>query len=608
MKLRLSLLLVVSALAAGTLSHPAWAADTPPQGQAAQAGPATAINKEGQQLRTLVDAYYHANVALNPLSAPDMGVYTYDDRFGDYLSDDWIAKSKALETEYLNKVMQIDRNALSADDRITYDMFRYDRQTALRGFNFPFWQLPLNHFDSKALTFADQGTGQGAFPFATVKDYEDFLKRMDGFAAWSDAAIARMKQGAAHGVALPAPLAKILEQQLRGYVVARPEDSSFWKPVANMPDSFSPADRERLTAAYRDKIQNTVLPAYRHMADFLKRDYKARKTLGYTSLPNGKAWYQYVADLNTTTTLPVDQIHEIGKREVERILLQMNQVRTEVGFRGDLPTFWKYLQGDPKFFWNDPKQQIADYVAFRDRIYPQLPRFFNLMPKAPYEVRPVPKETEDTAGVAYYNPGSPDGSRPGVFYVNTKPGQQLPKWSMETLAIHEAAPGHHFQISLKQEQKNEPEYRKFASYNAFEEGWAVYCESIGREMGMEKDPLQYFGKLNEEMLRAMRLVVDTGLHAKGWSIRQAEQYMHQNSALGAGDIHSEVRRYLAIPGQALSYKVGQLTFTRLRAESQKALGDKFDVRAFHDQVLGTGSLPMAVTETKIHDWIASQQH
>jgi uncharacterized protein (DUF885 family) len=504
-------------------------------------------------------------------------------------------------------VKSIDRASLSADDQITYDMFRYDREIALRGFDFPFWYLPLNHFDSRASTLADQGSGEGSVSFTKVKDYEDFLKKMDGFAVWSKAAIARMREGQAHKVTLPKPLADILAQQLRGYVSANVEDSVFWKPIAAMPKDFSPADRERLTAAYRDKIVHVVDPAYLRMADFLKHDYKGRKTLGYGSLPNGQAWYQYESDRNTTSSLPVAQIHDMGKKEVARILSEMNQMRAQSGFRGDLKSFWKYLQSDPKFFWTDPKQEIADYQAFRDTIYPRLPQFFNLMPKSQYEVRPVPKEIEDTAGVGYYNPGTPDGSRPGIFYVNTKPGQQLPKWSMQTLAIHEAAPGHHFQISLKQEQQNEPEYRKFASYNAFEEGWAVYCESIGRELGMEKDPLQYFGKLNEEMLRAMRLVVDTGLHDQGWSIRQAERYMHDNSALGTGDIRSEVRRYLAIPGQALSYKVGQMTISKLRADSQRALGDKFDIRAFHDQVLSTGSLPLAVLQTKVQTWITGSQ-
>lgn len=601
MKLRLALLLVASAFVSTGIAQSSFAADLSSSAPASQA-----VNQAGQQLRSLVDAYYQANLALNPLSAPDMGVNRYNDQFGDYLSDSWLAQSKALEQDYLKQVKSIDRDALTPDDRITYDMFRYDREMAVRGFDFPFWLLPLNHFDSKASTFADQGSGQGSMTFATVKDYEDFLKKMDGFGEWSKQAIVRMREGSAHGVALSHPLTKTLEQQLRGYVAPKVEDSTFWKPIAAMPQDIPQADRERLTAAYRDKIATVVNPAYQNLADYLKHDYKPLKPLGYSGLPNGAAWYQYKSDLNTTTSLPVAKIHEMGRQEVARILREMNQMREASGYKGDLKSFWKYLQTDPKFFWTQPDQEIADYVAFRQRIYPVLPKYFNLMPKAPYEVRPVPKETEDTAGVAYYNPGTPDGSRPGIFYVNTKPGQQLPKWSLETLAMHEAAPGHHFQISLKQEQQNEPEYRKFASYNAFEEGWAVYCESIGRELGMEKDPLQYFGKLNEEMLRAMRLVVDTGLHSKGWSIQQAEHYMHANSALGKGDVHTEVLRYLAIPGQALSYKVGQMTITRLRAESQQALGDKFDVRSFHDQVLGTGSLPLDVLQTKIHQWVAAQ--
>lgn len=566
---------------------------------------ATQAGKADQALRKLVDGYFRENLALNPLNAPDMGVNTYNDRFGDYLSNDYLFRQKALETRYLEAIRKVDRSQLSADGQITYDVFLYDRQMALKGFDFPFWYLPLNHFYSKASTIAEQGSGEYGQPFATVRDYDNFLKKLDGFGRWADMAVQRMRQGQGEGVTLAAPLAKILEGQLRDYVPAKLEDSQFWKPVMHFPKNFSAADKARLTKAYRAKIQEVVNPAYLKLADFLKNEYQPRQTLGWQSLPNGAAWYQYLADLNTTTTLPAQQIHNIGKQEVARILGEMETVRQQVGFKGDLKAFWKYLQTDPKFFWTDPKQQVSDYVAFRDRVYPVLPKFFGLMPKAPYEVRAVPKESEDTAGVAYYNPGTPDGKRPGVFFVNTKPGQQLPKWSLETLAMHEAAPGHHFQIAIKQEQKGVPEYRKFRDYTAYEEGWAVYVESIGRELGMEKDPLQYFGKLNEEMLRAMRLVVDTGLHTQGWTIEQAEAYMLANSALGEGDVRSEVRRYLAIPGQALSYKVGQLTISRLRAESQQALGPRFDIRRFHDQVLGSGALPMSVLEAKVHNWVKS---
>ncbi len=558
-----------------------------------------------QQFRTTVDEYFNKNVALNPFTAPMLGIYSYNDQFGDYLSDDYLAAQKQLEQTYLDKVEQLDRAALPHDLQIAYDQFIYDRKMALRGFEFPTQYLPFNQFYSRANTFAELGTGTYAQPFKTVKDYEDFLKKSDGFAHWVDQSIQRMRQGMEHDVVLPQVLVNMVIPQLEGYVTTDSEKSGFWKPVSHMPESFSAEDRERLTDAYREKITKVINPAYTRLADFLKQEYKPRTTVAYGELPNGDAWYQYLADVNTTTTLSAEEIHEIGKKEVARILSEMEQAKQDYGFKGSLKEFFTYLKGD-QFYWKDPKQQVADYEAYKAQVDAVLPKYFHRMPKADYVIKPVPKATENSAGVGYYNEGTPDGSRPGMFFVNTGRDYQLPMWNKETLFLHEAAPGHHFQVSIKQELENAPKFQIYSDYTAYSEGWGVYAESLGRMMGLEKDPLQYFGKLNEEMLRAMRLVVDTGLHHYGWNLEQAEQYMRDNSALGDGDIHTEVRRYAAIAGQALSYKIGQLTITRLREGSQQALGDQFDIRYFHDEILDSGALPMTILEAKINNWTQEQ--
>jgi uncharacterized protein (DUF885 family) len=368
-------------------------------------------------------------------------------------------------------------------------------------------------------------------------------------------------------------------------------------------------NRERLTAAYRARIAGELLPAYRRLRDFVRDDYlpRCRETAGYSALPDGRAWYAFLVKASTTTDLPPDRIHEIGLEEVARIRADMELVKRQVGFEGDLPAFFRWLREDPRFYDTDPEALLAGYRDLQKKVSGLLPRLFDVFPKADYEVRPVEAFRARSMSGAQYVPGTPDGRRAGVFYVNTSDLKAQPRFGMETLSLHEASPGHHFQISIAQEVTGLPKFRRFGGYVAYQEGWALYAESIGKELGLFTDPLQWYGRLSDELLRAMRLVVDTGIHARGWSREQAIRYMLDTSSMAESDVVAEVERYIAVPGQALGYKVGQLAITELRREAERELGPRFDVKAFHRQVLVDGALPLDVLRTKIREWIAVEK-
>jgi uncharacterized protein (DUF885 family) len=376
-----------------------------------------------------------------------------------------------------------------------------------------------------------------------------------------------------------------------------------------MPESFPAADRERLTAAYRAAIVGEVLPAYRRLRDFVRDEYlpRCRDTAGYAALPDGRAWYAHRVKASTTTDLTPDQIHEIGLREVARIRSDMEAVKAQVGFQGDLAAFFKWLREDPRFYYASADDLLAGFRELQKKVNALLPREFDVFPRADYEVRAVEAFRAKSMAGGEYMPGTPDGKRPGVFYVNTYNLKAQPKYGMETLSLHEASPGHHFQISIAQEVTDLPKFRRFNGYVAYAEGWALYSESIGKELGMFTDPFQYYGRLSDELLRAMRLVVDTGIHAKGWTRDEAIRYMRETSSMAESDVVAEVERYIAVPAQALGYKVGQLAITELRHEAERALGPRFDVKAFHRQVLVDGALPLDVLRTKIREWVAAEK-
>ncbi|RBP82820.1 uncharacterized protein (DUF885 family) [Shewanella putrefaciens] len=562
-----------------------------------------------QRYLALVDAYFKDYLKLEPIYATFVGVNDYNADFGGDLTEDYLKARHDLNTHYLAQVRAIDPKQLPADLQLSYDLFVYDRDMALVDETFPSRFMPISQFYSTAITMVQLGSGESAQPFKTVQDYRNWEQRVDGFIKWVALAENRMNQGIESKVVLPRVLVERIIPQLDAMLTTDATQSIFYSPIQHFPESFSEQDKAELTARYQAMIAERIVPALTNLRDYFKQTYlpKSRATDGWSGLPNGKAWYQHLANSHTTTTMSVDEIHQIGLSEVARILSEMDKVREQVGFKGDLKAFFASLSSEPQYFYSDRQGLIDGYMVLKDKINHVLPNYFNVMPKADYVVKPVESFREQSAAGASYEAPAVDGSRPGVFYINTYNLKAQPKWGMTTLSLHEAAPGHHFQIAIKQELTGVPEFQRFSGYTAFEEGWALYAEYLGIEMGLFTDPYQYFGKLSDEMLRAMRLVVDTGLHSKGWSREQAIQYMKDNSPMAESDIVAEVERYMAIPGQALSYKVGQLKILALRARAEKALGDKFDLKAFHDQILTSGSLPMAVMENKIDRWIASKQ-
>ena len=582
-----------------------------PAGVLAAAAPAAVdrAQSESQKLHTIFDEYFEEYLQQNPILATSIGDPRYNDRFVVGISPAAIAAEEKLHREYLARLQTVDRAALPVADQLSFDIFKTGREREIEGFKFPDELIPLNQFYSTPNSFAQLGSGNGMQPFKTVQDYDNFLKRLDGFVAWTDQAIVNMKQGVQRGYTLPKVLAERTVPQLEAHIVAKPEESLYWGPITKMPADFSAADRERLTGAYRAAIETRVVPTYRKLRDYMRDEYlpKTRLSDGMEGLPNGKAWYAYNVKRVTTTDYTPEQIHQIGLDEVKRIHGEMDAVMKQVGFKGTRNEFFKHLNTDPQFFFDHREDLIAGYDAIRRRVNPQLPQLFETLPRADYEVRAVEPFREKSAAGGQYQAANEDGTRPGIFYANAYDLRARPKWAMEALSLHEANPGHHFQISIQREQQGLPKFRRFGGYTAFSEGWALYAESLGQALGMYTDPYQYFGALEAELWRAIRLVVDTGLHSKGWTREQVLEYMDANSSAAEARRVSETERYMAIPGQALAYKIGQLKISELRARAEKALGPKFDVRKFHTAVLMDGALPLDVLEAKVDRWIASQR-
>jgi uncharacterized protein (DUF885 family) len=533
----------------------------------------------------------------------------YNDRFEVAISPDWRARYERLQRDNFERIKAIEPDRLGPQDRISYEIFRSAREMDIEGLRFPNHLMPLNQFYSVPNTFVQLGSGSGMQPFKTVQDYDAFLKRVDGLVAWTDQAIVNMRAGAAKGYTLPRVLAERVLPQLQSQVVARPEDSTFWAPIRNMPQDFSAADRERLTAAYRSMIETKIFPTYRQLHDFVRDEYlpKCRETAGLGALPDGEAWYAYNLREITTTDYTPEQIHAKGLAEVERIRNEIRNLMKQVGFEGNLEEFFVFMKTDPRFFYSEPAAQLRDYVDIKNLVRQNLPRLFEIIPKSDYEVRAVEPFREKSASGGAYQAASEDGSRPGIFYVNTYDMKSRPKWAMDALSLHEGNPGHHFQGSIQREQRDLPKFRRFGGYTAYSEGWALYAESLGKPLGLYEDPYQYFGMLQGELWRAIRLVVDTGLHAKGWTRQQVLDYMSANSAAGEARSVSEAERYMAIPGQAVAYKIGQLKIHELREKAERELGPRFDVRKFHTVVLANGALPLDVLQGEVDRWIDGQR-
>jgi len=602
--------LALTLLAATALASPVLAAPAPKHASAPAATPQLS---EGEKLKRLFAASDEAQLRRNPIQALFRGDMRYAPEFGDYITDRYAAAEKAAAEADLAALAKIDRAKLSADDRISYDVFKWQTELNLKGYRPDLLKAqierPIDHFAGFQVFVPDLSSGEGAAPFKTVADYENNLKRLDGYIVYLDRAIGRMRQGLADGIVNPKLVMKNVVDQLDGIVGQGVEGSTFYKPVTKFPAAISAADQARLKAEYAAFIRDRLNPAHARLRDFIRDQYlpHARDAVGLGQMPGGAALYRYLVESNTTTDMTPEAIHQLGLREVDRIHGEMEKVKNAVGFKGDLHQFADFLRTDPRF---KPATAAAMRDAFLDidrRIGLVVGRDFSVIPKTPLEIRPDPPYREKTSAGGEYQQGTPDGSRPGIFYYNSYDLPSRYTWGYETLFLHEGRPGHHFQISLAQENTKLPAFQRFGGNTAFAEGWALYAESLGYELGFFTDPYQNYGHLNDEILRAMRLVVDTGIHAKGWSRDQAIQYMLDNSAMSKTDAVAEVERYIAIPGQALAYKVGQLTIRRLRTRAEQALGPKFDIREFHAQVLMSGALPMAVMERKIDDWIAANK-
>ncbi|HET7461380.1 MAG TPA: DUF885 domain-containing protein [Longimicrobium sp.] len=561
------------------------------------------------RLDSIAEAYFDAVLALNPVYATSVGENRYNHLYTASFSPESRARQHELTRTYQARLRSIDRGALDAQHQLTYDVFGQTLETARLGERFPSHLLPLNQFFNFTASFAQMGAGTGIHPFRTVKDYEDFLGRIAGFEQAVDVAIANMREGMATGVVQPRVLMERVLPQLAAHVVDDPTASVFYGPVTRMPESFSAADRQRLTAAYTAAIRERLVPSFRKLHDFVRDEYlpRARTTVGLGALPDGRAWYEYQVRSITTTDLTPEQIHAIGLAEVARIHREMEMVMRQVGWQGDLPSFMRHVQTDPRYRFATREGMLADFRAAQARIDSTTGRLFDLKPRANYEIRPVEPFRERSASSGSYTAASVDGTRPGIFYLNTYDPPSRARIEMESLLIHEGSPGHHFQISIARELENLPRLRRFGGYTAYAEGWGLYAETLGRELGLYRDPYQYFGYLSSELWRAIRLVLDTGIHAQGWTLEQAMEYARQNSAHSETGIQSEVERFAAIPGQGLAYKVGEMKITELRRRAEARLGPKFDLKAFHRAVLEDGALPLDVLDAKIDRWIAARQ-
>jgi len=568
---------------------------------------------EDKKLLQLFHDSDEGSLQRNPINAMFRGDMRYADHLGNFLTDAYFDGERKASEADLAALAKIDRAKLNPTDQIAFDVFKWQTELNLKGLRPDLLVLsavrPIDHFSGFHTFYPGFASGQGAAPFKTVADYENNLKRHRDYVALLDTAITRFREGMKLGIVQPRLVVANVIDQLNLQIQQGVEGSTFYEPVKTFPAEIPAADQGRLKTAYAAMIRDQIIPADIRLRDFLKAEYlpASRDSVGLGGMKGGDKLYEYLIEQNTTLPLKAEDVHQLGLREVERITAEMEKIRVQVGFKGTLPEFFESIRTDPKFKPPSKEWLRETYIAIGKRVQMRIPEQFALVPKSPLEIRAVEPYREKTEAGGSYQQGTPDGSRPGVFYYNTYdlPSRTTP--GMETLFLHEAVPGHHFQISIAQENTALPAFMRFGGNTAYVEGWALYAETLWKDLGMETDPYQRFGGLDDEMLRAMRLVVDTGIHAKGWGRDQAIAYMLGHSGIGKTDATAEVERYIAIPGQALAYKIGALTILKEKAKAKAELGAKFDPRAFHAVVLDTGALPMTVLEEKIDNWIKAQK-
>ncbi|HWR95844.1 MAG TPA: DUF885 domain-containing protein [Arenimonas sp.] len=554
-------------------------------------------------LHQLFEQEWQRGLSDYPENASYNGDTRYNDRWTD-MSLSAINAREAADKAALAKLQGIGRATLSPADQLNYDTFEWQLERSIERQAFREYLQPMTH--QGGVQTADGITELLAFN--SEKDYRDWLDRLQALPALIDQNIALMQEGARTGRTPPRAIMARVPNQIAAQVVADPEKSGFYAPFKRFPDSMPAARRKALQQEARTTISGQVVPAYAKLGKYFNAEYlpATRGTIAAASLPDGKAYYDFLAGYYTTTGLSAAEIHAIGLKEVARIRARMETVKNEAGFKGSLPEFFAFLRSDPRFFYKTPEALLEGYQALSKRIDPELVKVFHVLPRLTYGVRAIPDSIAPDTTTAYYQPGATDGTRAGYYYVNLFKPEVRPNWEMLALSLHEAVPGHHFQFARGMELPDMPMFRRTAYFVAYGEGWGLYAEQLGYDMGLYTDPYDKFGQLTYEMWRAVRLVVDTGMHAKGWSRQQAIDYFKANAPKTEQDIVNEIDRYIGTPGQALAYKIGQLKISELRARSQAKLGARFDLRAFNDEVLGTGSIPLDALEKHIDAWIAAQ--
>lgn len=558
-----------------------------------------------EDFATVTKNYFKDKNQLEPLNATLNGQNEFNDQFVFEMTDSYRKKQADFFNKYESELAAIDSESLTPEEKISYEIIKWETAVGKDLLKTDNNLMPIHQFWGTHLTMSQFASGTAAQPFKTEKDYRSFLKRMDAYSVWIDSAMVYMKKGIAKKMVLPKALTVKLIPQFEDQITPKIEDNIFYSTIKAMPNDLSADVKSSLKSDYTAMINEKLMPQYKKMVDFLKNEYlpASRSTSGIGSISGGKELYAVYAKQWTTTTKTPEEIHELGLSEVARLKSEMEKVKAQVGFKGSIVEFFDYVRNKKELMpFKKPEEVIANFEAIHKKIKPNVDKLFSLQPKTPFEVRRVEAFREKTASAEYVQ-GTADGSRPGVFYVPIPDVTKYNYYGDEDLFLHEAIPGHHFQISLQQENQELPDFRKFNWFGAYGEGWALYTESLGKELGLYEDPYQYFGMLGNEMHRAIRLVVDTGLHSKGWTREQAIKYSLENEAESEASIISEVERYMAIPGQALSYKIGQLKIMELRQKAQNQMKDKFDIKVFHQKVLESGVMPLALLEKKINEWI-----
>jgi uncharacterized protein (DUF885 family) len=562
-------------------------------------------NDATRALHKLFDEEWEWTMRENPTFASTLGDRRYNDRWEDAGLEN-VERQHQHRLETLKRLQTIPRARLSPADQLNYDLFRKDLDNEAEAHRFKLYLLPVNQ--RGGIQTADELTE--LLRFQTVKDYEDWIARMRALPLYMEQTVALMREGAREKMLWPKVVEQRVAAQIDKQLVASPEDSPFYKPFKQFPADFSEADRARLARDAREAVAQSVVPAYKKLKDYFVKEYLPASfdRVGIWQWPNGAEAYAFLARRYTTTDMTPEQIHQKGLSEVARIRAEMQKVMEQVGFRGTLKEFFRKLRTDEQFYYKTPEDLLEAYRATAKRIDPNLVKVFKTLPRQPYGVTPIPEAVAPDTTTAYYQPGAADGSRPGFYYVNLYKPETRPKWEMMALSLHESVPGHHLQIARAMELGEIPKFRRYGGgYTAFVEGWGLYAESLGEEMGLYDDPYSKFGQLTYEMWRAVRLVVDTGMHFYKWDRQKAIDYFMENAAKTELDVTNEIDRYITDPGQALAYKIGQLKITELRARARAALGARFDVREFHDVVLGSGAVPLDVLERNVDEWITKQK-